>query len=95
MEDTLALQLKRHVEARPGAQYADLVGDAVIGLASLTMTLASRRRLAVNGTLESIGRLLTRSVSSETGGGDGGQRKGRKGRRVAIRNLVSHFESRN
>lgn len=91
MEDTLALQLKRHVEARPGAQYANLVGDAVVGLASLSMTLVSRRRLAVNGTLESIGRLLARSMSIENsdGGGGGSGRKGRKGRREAIRNLVS------
>ncbi|CAN0023315.1 unnamed protein product, partial [Scytosiphon promiscuus] len=88
VEDTLALQLKRHVEATPGAQYADLVGDAVVGLASLSMTLVSRRRLAVNGTLESIGKLLARTMSFESGTGNGDKRKGRKGRREAIRNLM-------
>ncbi|CAM9203456.1 unnamed protein product, partial [Hapterophycus canaliculatus] len=92
VEDTLALQLKRHVEASPSAQYADLAGDAVVGLASLSMTLVSRRRLAVNGALESTGRMLARSMSHGIGGGgcSGGSigMKGRKGGREAVRNLI-------
>lgn len=91
MEDTLALQLERS-----GPQYADLAGDAIVGLASLSVTLTSRRRLAVNGTVESIGRWLTRSMAYEASGGRergcagaGGRRKGWKGGREAVRNAVS------
>ncbi|CAM9152661.1 unnamed protein product, partial [Ectocarpus sp. 13 AM-2016] len=80
VEDTLALQLQR-----PGVKYAALAGDAVVGLASLSVTLASRRRLAVNGTVESVGRLLARSMATERGGG---REKGSKGDREAVRNMA-------
>lgn len=92
MEDTLALQLER-----PGPQYADLAGDAIVGLASLSVTLTSRRRLAVNGTVESIGRWLARNMASERSGGEGGgggtgsRRKAWNGDREAVRNAVSFF----
>ena len=71
----------------------------MVGLASISMTLVSRRRLAVNGTVESIGRLLARGmrgggsggggVGGGSGGGGGGGSKEWKGGREAIRNLVS------
>lgn len=81
VEDTLALQLQR-----PGVKYAALAGDAVVGLASLSVTLASRRRLAVNGTVESVRRLLSRCMAIERGGGC---EKGSEGDREAVRNMVS------
>ncbi|CBN79756.1 conserved unknown protein [Ectocarpus siliculosus] len=80
VEDTLALQLQR-----PGVKYAALAGDAVVGLASLSVTLASRRRLAVNGTVESVDRLLARSMAIESGGG---REKGSKGDHEAVRNMA-------
>lgn len=93
VEDTLALQLERS-----GPQYADLAGDAIVGLASLSVTLTSRRRLAVNGTVESIGRWLARSMtyherSGGEGGGGGGAGAGSRGKgwnggREAVRNAV-------
>lgn len=88
MEDTLSLQLNR-----PSELYAKLVGDAVVALASLSVMLASRRRLACNGTVESVSRLLGRAIGG--GGRGGGGREGREGgggakeeRGVAIRNMV-------
>lgn len=86
VEDTLALQLQR-----PGMKYTALAGDTVVGLASLSVTLASRRRLAVNGTVESVGRLLARSMAIERGGG---REKGSKGDREAVRNMVSLVRTR-
>lgn len=90
VEDTLALQLERR-----GPEYAGLAGDAVIGLASLAVTLSSRSRLAVNGTVESVGRLLAHSidgggagVGAEAGAGAGRICKGR-GSLGAVRNVVS------
>lgn len=90
VEDTLALQLERS-----GPQYTDLASDAIVGLASLSVTLTSRRRLAVNGTVESIGRWLATSMAYEGSGGDGGVGAGTgvrskrwKGDREAIRNAV-------
>eukprot|EP00752_Nemacystus_decipiens_P007651 g6840.t1 len=59
VEDTLALQLERR-----GPEYADLAGDSVVGLASLAVTLSSRSRLAVNGAVESVGRLLAQSIDA-------------------------------
>lgn len=85
VEDTLALQLERR-----GPEFADLAADSVVALASLAVTLASRTRLAVNGTVESIGRLLARSTD-EGGGvvpGAGGTSKQRGGL-DAVRNVVS------
>lgn len=86
VEDTLALQLERR-----GPQYADLAGDSVVGLASLAVTLASRSRLAVNGTVESVGRLLSHSL--DEGGGAVGAGAGRAGKwrgsLDAVRNVVS------
>lgn len=94
VEDTLALQLERR-----GPQYAGLAGDAVVGLASLAVTLASRCRLAVNGTVESVGRLLAHSMAFERGdggsggGGGAGAGAGRtskwRGSDKAVRNVVS------
>lgn len=47
---------------RPYPPYAALVSDAVVGLACLSMTLGSRRRLVANGTIERVGRLLARGM---------------------------------
>lgn len=71
---------------RPGLNYAALAGDAVVGLASLSVTLESRRRLAVNGTVESVGRLLARAMAGDAEG----WRQGREGDYEAVRNLVRH-----
>ncbi|CAM9644454.1 unnamed protein product, partial [Laminaria digitata] len=93
VEDTLSLQLER-TGSRTGSQYDALAGDTVVGLASISMTLVSRRRLAVNGTVESIGRLLA-SGMCEGGRGGGGSRGGGgcgskdwNGSREAVRNLA-------
>ena len=92
VEDTLSLQLER-TDSRTGPQYDALAGDAVVGLASISMTLSSRHRLAVNGTVESIGRLLARSMCEGGAGGGGtdgnfGSNNDSKGGREALRNLV-------
>lgn len=91
MEDTLSLQLER-TGSRTGPQYDALAGDAVVGLASISMTLVSRRRLAVNGTVESIGKLLARGMCDGGGRGGGGRggcgSKDWKGGRESVRNLV-------
>ena len=93
VEDTLALQLERR-----GPEYADLAGDSVVGLASLAVTLSSRTRLAVNGTVESVGRLLTHSINEGgagvgAGGGPGAGRTTRCRRNIgAVRNVVSFAE---
>lgn len=86
VEDTLALQLERR-----GPQYADLAGDSVVGLASLAVTLASRSRLAVNGTVESVGRLLAHSIGGggDGGGGGAGRTSKWRGSLEAVRNVVS------
>lgn len=91
MEDTLSLQLDR-----AGVRYASLAGDAVVGLASLSVTLVSRRRLAGNGTVESVGRLLAALLATSSpgpgveGGGSGntwGVRASLQ-EREALRNMV-------
>lgn len=87
IEDTLSLQLKR-----PGRHHTALSDEAVVALASMSMTLGSRRRLAVNGTVESIGRLLLRgrrdgedAAHNRGGSGDG---RGEDRRVLAIKTLV-------
>lgn len=83
---------------RRGPEYADLAGDSVVGLASLAVTLSSRTRLAVNGTVESVGRLLTHSINEGgagvgAGGGPGAGRTTRCRRNLgAVRNVVSFAE---
>lgn len=88
MEDTLSLQLKRI-----GWEYASLAGDSVVALASLSVTLVSRRRLAVNGMVESLSRLLLRSIGGLKGVGDGCDDGTRtwEANLEAVRNLVSQL----
>lgn len=92
MEDTLALQLDR-----PSNVYDKVADDAIVGLASLSVTLASRRRLACNGTLESVTRLLGRVMAASAdscSGHEEGERgsdaaESGAGRRETKRNVVS------
>ena len=82
----MALQLERR-----GPQYADLAGDSVVGLASLAVTLASRSRLAVNGTVESVGRLLAHCIDGrgDAIGVGAGRTEEWRGSLDAVRNVVS------
>lgn len=85
MEDTLSLQLER-----PGDRYTTLAADAVVGLGSLSMMLVSRRRLAVNGTVESVGRLMAKYLEDGRKGGVGGASWGVDwAGHKALKNLVS------
>lgn len=85
MEDTLSLQLER-----PGDRYTALAADAVVGLGSLSMMLVSRRRLAVNGTVESVGRLMARYLEGGKKGGVGDESRGADwAGHKALKNLVS------
>ncbi|CAM9176650.1 unnamed protein product [Discosporangium mesarthrocarpum] len=70
VEDTLTLQLRR-----PSLAHAHLISDAVAGLASLSVTLRSRRRLAVNGAVTVLGRLLEEAIGNRIADGteEGGQ----------------------
>ncbi|CAM9217519.1 unnamed protein product, partial [Sphacelaria rigidula] len=91
VEDTLALQLDR-----PSNVYDKVADDAIVGLASLSVTLASRRRLACNGTLESVTRLLGRVMAASAdscGGHEEGERgsdaaESGAGRRETKRNVI-------
>lgn len=83
MEDTLSLQLDR-----PGPRYRSLADDTVVGLASLSVTLTSRRRLAINGTVERIGKLLAWTIEATTGEDAAAMASMPLGAREAVRNMV-------